>query len=88
MDILKVEDICSVFRDILNVAFYVMDSLSPVGIALAEFFSVDHLEVGLDCGIGVYPEIDETIEIFDGVAALFGLLGAGFPGDGFAIMGA
>ena len=48
MHILEVEDICSVFSDILDMALDVVDVLAPARVTSAELGAIDHLEVWLN----------------------------------------
>lgn len=64
MDILEVEDISSIFRDILYVTVDVMNGLTPVAVILAELFSVYHLEVGFNLWIRVDPNVNKSVKLF------------------------
>lgn len=64
VNILEVEDVCSVFGNVLEVAVDVMNGLPSIFVVFAELLSIDHLEVGFNCGIGVDPDIDKSVEFF------------------------
>lgn len=48
MNILEVESVCSIFWDVLDVAIDIVYGLSSIRVVLAEFLTIDHLEVGFD----------------------------------------
>ena len=64
VNILEVEDVCSIFGDVLKVAVDVMNGLPSIFVVFAELLSIDHLEIGFNCGIGVDPDIDKSIQFF------------------------
>ena len=67
MDISEMESVRTVFWYILHDALDVMESVTSIGIIFAKLCAINHLEVRFNCGVRMYPDINEGIEFLDWV---------------------
>ena len=65
--VLEVEGISPVFRDVLHDAVDVVEGVASVGIVLAEFLTIYHVEVRLLFGVSVDPDVNKGIDLLNRV---------------------
>ena len=86
VNIPKVKDICTVLRDILNVAPNVMNSLATILELSYPLFVVQHHKVRLHTRIRVDPDVDESVDLFGDKLPLFSVLLSLLPTHSFAVL--
>lgn len=79
------EDICSVFRDVLGKAHDIMDGLASVLVFGYPLLVVKHHEVRLLFRVRVDPYVDESVDLFGRVLSLLGVLSSLNPFHALAV---
>jgi hypothetical protein len=65
MNILEMEGICSILWNILHDALDVVESVASICKIFAKLTTINHLEVRFNCGVRMYPDINEGVEFLD-----------------------
>lgn len=74
MDVLKMEDVGPIFRNILDMTIDVVNGLPPIGQSGYPLGVVEHHEVGFDSWVRVNPYINKSVDLFCVVFSLTSLL--------------
>lgn len=79
MNVAEMEDICSIFRDILSMTHDIMNGLTSILELGYPLLIVEHHEIGFYLRISMNPNIDESIDFLCEIFSLLGVSASLLP---------